>query len=178
MLPYFLAIPVGLAATGAFGRFLTGRGVVGWLICASLMSLAFMIHFTTAMIIVPAAALAYFTASVSDPRQVATGAPRGHGLPSDSSGLVPEKKIRARFHLAVWLIPIIVLAANAFWWLPGIWLASTKGESGFTFNHPEGVMSRLIEIVNSAGVESPGRRAFMVRGRSARIVPGLASQRD
>ena len=168
MLPYFLAIPVGLAATGAFGRFLTGRGVVSWLICASLMSLAFMIHFTTAMIIVPAAALAYINAVVSETRQVPTGARRGRGLPSGSSGLVPERKIRARFHLAVWLIPIIVLAANAFWWLPGIWLASTKGESGFTFNHPEGVMSRLIEIVNSAGVESPVQSILLGVG-----LPGL-----
>ena len=30
-------------------------------------------------------------------------------------------------HIAVWMIPLVVLAVNAFWWLPGIWLASTKG---------------------------------------------------
>ena len=75
MLPYFLAIPVGLAATGAFGRFLTARGPINWLLSASLMSLAFLIHFTTAMIIVPAAALAYI-AAVST--RFATSSPRSH----------------------------------------------------------------------------------------------------
>ena len=52
-----------------------------------------------------------------------------------------ERLKSAWFHLAVWMIPIIVLAVNAFWWLPGIWLASTKGESDFTFTHPEGCVT-------------------------------------
>ena len=63
MLPYFLAIPLGLAATGAFGRFLARGGVINWLICDQLlMSLAFLVHLTTAMVVVPAAALAYVAA--------------------------------------------------------------------------------------------------------------------
>ena len=66
------------------------------------------------------------------------------------------------------MIPIIVLAVNAFWWLPGIWLASTKGESGFAFAHPEGVMQRLVEIVNSSGVESPVQSILLAAG-----LPGL-----
>ena len=45
------------------------------------------------------------------------------------------------FTSAVWMIPVVVLAVNAFWWLPGIWLASTKGPSDFAFNHPEGVLA-------------------------------------
>ena len=51
---------------------------------------------------------------------------------------------RAWSHLAVWMIPLVVLAVNAFWWLPGIWLASTKGASDFAFVHPEGVSRRLV----------------------------------
>lgn len=63
MLPYFLAIPVALAATGAFSRFIAARGgLFAWLITAVLMSLAFLTHFTSAMIVVPTAALVYFAA--------------------------------------------------------------------------------------------------------------------
>ena len=34
MLPYFLAIPLGLVATGAFARFLTRGGAINWLVTA------------------------------------------------------------------------------------------------------------------------------------------------
>ena len=64
-----------------------------------------------------------------------TGQSPGHGL---SLGR----------HLAVWLLPLVVLGANAFWWLPGLWLASTKGESGFVLAHSsEHVGTRLLQIV-------------------------------
>ncbi len=47
-------------------------------------------------------------------------------------------------------MPMIMLASNAFWWLPGIWLASTKGPSDFAFAHSsEGVVRRLIQIFTS-----------------------------
>ena len=164
MLPYFLAIPVGLAATGAFGRFLSERGAINWLIAASLMSLAFLIHFTTAMVILPAATLAYYAAVAREKRQVATGPPQRRGASLGSSRLVPRQTMSGRFHLAIWLIPIIVLTVNAFWWLPGTLLAATKGESGFTFNHPEGVLTRLMAIVNSAGVESPAQSILIGAG--------------
>ena len=47
---------------GAFAGFLTEGGAIRWLVSALLLSLAFLVHLTTAMILVPAAALAYFTA--------------------------------------------------------------------------------------------------------------------
>ena len=55
MVPYFLAIPLGLAATGAFARFLDRGGAGNWLFATLLMSLAFLVHFTTAMVAAPAA---------------------------------------------------------------------------------------------------------------------------
>ena len=59
MVPYFLGIPLALLATGAFARFLSHGGVTYWLVSTALMSLAFLVHLTTPMVIVPAAALAY-----------------------------------------------------------------------------------------------------------------------
>ena len=53
------------------------------------------------------------------------------------------------------MIPIIVLLVNAFWWLPGIWWASTKGTSDFAFAHAEGVFRRLLQIgANEAPIQS------------------------
>ena len=150
MLPYFLAIPVALAAMGAFSRFVTGRGLSAWFVSALLMSLAFLTHFTSAMIVVPASALVYFAACVRGARQKAAAIEPPPRSPSWSAdGRVPEPKNSPWFHLAVWLIPVIVLTVNAFWWLPGIWLASTKGVSDFAFAHPEGVMRRFFQIIVS-----------------------------
>ena len=55
----------------------------------------------------------------------------------------------------------MVLAVNAFWWLPGLWLASTKGASDFAFSHSrESVLARLVQIVSTeAPVQSCSRGA-------------------
>jgi hypothetical protein len=50
-------------------------------------------------------------------------------------------------HLGFWLVPLVAIAVNAFWWLPGVWLASTKGPSNFAFTHSnESVWERLGQI--------------------------------
>ena len=59
------------------------------------------------------------------------------------------------------MIPLIVLAVNAFWWLPGFWLASTKGSSDFVFSHKEGVILRLAQIVE---VEPPIQTILLAAG--------------
>jgi hypothetical protein len=137
MLPYLLAIPLALLATGVFAAFLSQGGKGRWLLAALLVSLAFLVHLTSAMIIAPAAALAYLAALL-------TREGRGAGnSPSRSGGLSGWR------HAGVWLLPVIVLATNAFWWLPLLWLASTKGASDFAFAHSqeaEGVLGRLVHI--------------------------------
>lgn len=135
MLPYFLGIPVGLVATGAFARFLERRSVLTWILATVLCCLAVLIHLTTAMVVAPAALLAY----------VAAWRRPGSSPP-----------LRIGGHIAVWLIPVLVLASNAFWWIPGVYLASTKGDSGFAFSHSgELVFTRLFQIVwSEAPIES------------------------
>jgi hypothetical protein len=165
MLPYFLAVPVGLAATGAFARFLARGGPIDWLVTAVLMSMAFLFHLTTAMVIVPAAAAAYAAAILLRRTEGETGVDRRRErvfvLPVDE----PERKLAFASHLAVWALPIVVLAVNAFWWLPGVWLTSTKGASDFAFAHPEGVMRRLLQILAS---EAPIQAVLLAAG-----LPGL-----
>ncbi len=73
MLPYLLAIPLGLLATGLFGGYLVRGGILRWLMATSLMSLAVMVHLTAAMVVAPAAALAYLAA-------LTARAPRAPGL--------------------------------------------------------------------------------------------------
>lgn len=130
MVSYLLAVPFGVLVTVWLGRYLA-RGGLGWWLAGALGSaLVVLIHLTSALTVVPAAAAAYL-AAVLDARR------RGEPFPTSR-------------HLGVWLVPLVVLAANAFWWWPGILLASMKGESGFVFAHPEGVAQRLGQIVGLA----------------------------
>jgi hypothetical protein len=140
MLPYFVAIPVSLVATGAFARFLTHGGFARWLAAVIVSSAAFLCHLTAAMILAPAAVIAYASMWIGPARPAKISSRPGDGL---------TRRLTVLSHLAVWAIPVIVLAANAFWWLPGVWLAGTKGESGFAFYHPEGVGRRLVQILVS-----------------------------
>jgi hypothetical protein len=154
MLPYFVAIPFGLVALSVFCRYLERGGFGLWLASAIAMALAVLIHLTSALVLAPAAAAAYAAALWN--RE-------------------PDAKPPIwRRHLGVWSIPVVVLALNAFWWLPGLWLASTKGPSDFAFVHPEGVLQRLAKIESS---ESPiesvllgtGLLGFVVLVRRCRV---------
>jgi hypothetical protein len=165
MIPYFLAVPTGLVATGIFARFLADGGPTKWLLATVFMSLAFLFHFTTAMVIAPAAALAYVFAAVHRQADVDGVGMRRRGGSSHTGSFEPERRLTVLSHLAVWMIPIIVLAVNSFWWLPGFWLASTKGPSNFAFIHPEGVALRLMKIFV---LEAPIQTILLAAG-----LPGL-----
>src|SRR5262249_12727938 len=97
MLPYFLGIPLALVATAAFTGFLEPRWPAAWAVATSLLSAAFLVHLTTAMVIAPAGLLAYLAAV------------RRRG---ESAAWTWRR------HAAVWLMPAVVLAVNAFWWAP------------------------------------------------------------
>ncbi len=161
MLPYFLAIPLGLVALGSFARFLERGGVLRWSICTLLSSLAFLVHLTSAMVIVPGAALAYAIVAMRG----RSGRRRGSAPATQTHPVGPARGPSVLGHLAIWMIPVVVLALNSFWWLPGIWLASTKGPSDFAFYHPEGVIYRLANIAWS---ESPIQAILLAIG-----LPGL-----
>jgi hypothetical protein len=145
MLPYFLGVPMALLATSAFAAYLDRRTTGAWLLATAAASLAFLVHLTTAMLIAPAALVAYVAASWR----------RGEGQP-----------MRLLVHLGVWLIPVVVLAVNGFWWYPGVFLGSTKGDSSFAFSHSnEWVIERLANI---AWKESPAQVLLLGAG-----IPGL-----
>jgi len=145
MLPYFVAAPTCLAAAGAFGRFVDLGGFGRWAAAALLASLAFLMHLTAGMLVAPAGALAYVGVWVARRR-------RGEGLPIGR-------------HLGVWSVPVVVLALNAFWWAPALWLSGTKGDSGFAFVHPEGSLARIVQLFTS---EAPAELILIGLG-----LPGL-----
>lgn len=126
MLPYFLSLPLALATLNVCCRWLENHKPLAWLGMTALLSLTTMVHFTSLMILGPAAIAAWSA---------------GH------------RKFRTA--LAGLLALFISALLNAFWWWPGVVLASTKGESGFAFSHPEGLLARLAKIGwSEAPVES------------------------
>ena len=64
MVPYLLAIPLGLVATGAFVRYCERGGFRWWLLSAFLMVVGEAVHLTFAMVVVPAAAAVYLASAV------------------------------------------------------------------------------------------------------------------
>ena len=127
MLTYALSIPLALLTTSAVARYIEGGGAANWLAAAACSCLVVLVHVTTAMLIVPAAGLAYAVALVSARR---------------SGARLPISR-----HLGLWGIPAAVLVVNAFWWVPGVWLASARAGSDHAFSHPEPVLGRLGLIV-------------------------------
>ncbi|WZO98112.1 hypothetical protein EP7_005167 [Isosphaeraceae bacterium EP7] len=124
MVAYFTGVPLGLWTAGMIAGYLERGGLGRWLLAAAGSSLVALVHPTVAMVLVPSALAAY-----------AVAWRRSEGFPV------------AR-HAGVWLMPPVVLALNAFWWLPGYWLAATKGASDFVMKHDEGVVNRLLQIVD------------------------------
>jgi hypothetical protein len=158
MLPYLLAIPLGLLALAVFTRYLEQGGVAWWLGSAGLMGLCELVHLTAAMVVAPAAALAYAAACA------------GLGPGPSRREEEPRRRLPWSRHPGVWLIPMVVLAANAFWWYPGIWLASTKGASDFAFSHSrERVAARLVQMVTT---EAPAQGLLLGLGLPGLLVLG------
>jgi hypothetical protein len=132
MIAYFLVIPLALLVTAVLTVYIERGGWWWWVASAFGSAFLVMVHITSPMIVVPAAGLAYLAGAL--------GARRA-GTPFPASR-----------HLGIWLIPVVVLAFNVFWWLPAVRLAATKGRTDLAFSHPESVIHRLWEVVTS---ESP-----------------------
>lgn len=144
MVPYFLAVPLGLVALAVLTGYLDRGGLGRWLLAASACVVVVLVHFTVAMVLAPAAALAYAAAW-------------RRGTCSSRSR-----------HLGVWLVPFLVVVLNAFWWWPGPWLAGTKGASDFAFTHStEGVLPRLAKIMT---VEPPIQPLLWVLGAAGLVL--------
>ena len=73
-------------------------------------------------------------------------------------------------HLGFWAIAPVVLAVNAFWWVPGLLLASTKapGEDAFVHREPVLGTDRRRLLVERAG---PVAAARLRAGRCAPVRP-------
>jgi hypothetical protein len=128
MVPYFLAIPLGLAWLGQFVRFVQQGGIVRGLTTTLFGALVWMVHITTPLVLAPAAACGYLSACRHR---------RPDGLPCLTRGR----------HLAIAAMPVIIIALNAFWWWPGLLLRSERGDSGFALANREPVLERLTDVV-------------------------------
>ncbi len=140
MVAFFLSVPLGLLATLAVVNFLDCGGFGRWLLSAILLSLLWLVHVTSPMLVVPAVACSY-AAAVVRARRV-----EGASFPASR-------------HAGVWSLVLPVLVVNAFWWLPAACLASTTGPSEFAFRHPEPIWDRFLSI---ATVESPAMSILAV----------------
>jgi hypothetical protein len=134
---YLLAMPMGVWTVATVANYLNLGGFGRWVVAALACSLVVLVHVTSPLVVAPAVLAVYLAAGRN-----------GFVLP------------RGR-HVGYWLLPVVVLALNAFWWWPGIRLASTMGESGFVFRHEEGVLLRLGQIVGLSEPIQPEIQAVL-----------------
>ncbi len=142
MVPYLLAVPLSLVGLAVITRWLGVGGLRGWLGASLLLSLAWLVHITTPMLLGPAGLLAYISVWNAN-----------------------AHRLSLKRHLALWSILGMVAVLNIWWWLPGLALAETRGDSKIAFFHPEPVWQRLREIVTTA----PPIQALLL----ALVGPGL-----
>lgn len=155
MIPYFLSIPIALLTLSFCCKWLDSNGLRHWAAMTALLSLAVFVHFTSLMVLGPAAFVAW---------------------------AVSQSKIKHA--LGGFFAFILAALANAFWWWPGVVMAATKDDSGFAFSHSaEGFLARLAKIPwNEAPVQpflwlgllAGFPLAFKVRNNPAAGLAGFA----
>jgi hypothetical protein len=130
MVGYFVAIPLSLITTAATTEYLERGGLGRWILAALSGALVVLVNLTALLVVGPALGLVYLAALVTARRT-------GERLPASR-------------HVGFWSIPMVVLALNAFWWIPVFWLASTRGEGDPAFTHSrEEVLGRLWQIATT-----------------------------
>ncbi len=126
MTAYFVAVPLGLVACGTLAAYLERGGGVRWLLGALASSLTLLAHALLPLVLLPMA-LASYAAAIATARR-------------RRAGLLPSR------HLGFWLIGMVTLAVNAFWWWPGLWFTRLLRSVLPAFYHPEPVWQRLVDI--------------------------------
>lgn len=130
MMGYSLSLPLGLLAAAAVAAYLDRGGPWRWLGASAAGAAALLVHPTSPMLVGPAVAASYGVA-------IYRGRRGGRPLPASR-------------HLGLWAMIPAIFAANAYWLVPGLRLASTAGATDFAFVHPESVRGRIGEIFWSA----------------------------
>ncbi len=140
MLAFLLVIPLGLVVLALVVRFLRGGGFVRWVLATVGSGMLIFVHPLAAQTVGPAV-LAAYAAAVGSSRRSGERLPIGR-------------------HLGLLLIPLAVLAINAFWWLPGIMLRGTRDPDGADFfSHPEPVFSRIAQVF---GLDVPAQPPIQI----------------
>jgi hypothetical protein len=152
MVAFLVVVPVGLLVAAALVRYLEGGGIGRWLVAAAGSAILLWVHPLCLMFLGPAAGLGYLRAAFE----------------RDGAG----RRMSVTRHLGLWMIPVVALALNAWWWLPAIELAATGMAQDIAFIHePAETLPRLAEIL---GLRDPAQPVIQVLLLAGSVV-GLAA---
>lgn len=143
MVAYLLVVPVTFVLGARIGDYLDRGGFRRWLEVAVGAGLTLWIHPLCLMVVGPGAGIAYLAAAAS----------------RDDDG----KRMPWTRHLGLWALPIVSLAANAWWWWPALGLSGTGEARDFAFVHSnESVWGRLGQIVGLTAPVQPEIQAVLI----------------
>ncbi len=144
MVSYLLVVPLALVALATLVGYLEQGGWKRWVGAAVACSSVLFVHLTSPLVLGPAGLLAY-----------------GYCLLRSVRGREPLPWLRQGGFFA---LAVVILAVNAFWWLPGYWLRSTVGETELAFAHAESTLGRVAGIAWSESLIQPVLIAFGLMG--------------
>jgi len=111
MTAYLLCVPLGLLATAATARYLRRGGIGRCSGATLLLALTLLVHVTSVLIVAPA-------------------------VLAGCLGMAKGERGRfTRSMVALWIVPIVAVAMNAFWVLPASWLRSTRAQGASFLTH-------------------------------------------
>lgn len=143
MVSFLLMVPIAQVALALVGRYLE-RGGWGWWGAGTVAASSMLwVHPLCVLTVVPAIGLAFGIDTLMAAFEVGG---QSHG-----------RRFRRPLLPALGLLAtaVVGLVLNAYWWLPALTLRSTQLSRGLGFVHPEGVGTRLLQIVGLARPVQP-----------------------
>ncbi len=142
MTSFLLMVPFGALSLRLIDLYVHRGGYTRWLYAVLGSVMVVFLHPLSVFTVAPAAALASLGAMIQAQR--------------DHLGFSISRTV------GLFLIPVLTILLNAFWWIPALWFYEGRDSRGLGFFHPEPVLDRVGQIFGLAEPAQHPIQAFLL----------------